>query len=71
MKKFYFKLDGDIIQDVIEYEHTGYVQLELTESCLPAGINAGYYRLNGTIYSIDEELKIKIESVESDKPIPE
>jgi hypothetical protein len=71
MKKFYFKLDGDIIQDVIEYEHPGYIEVELADSCLPAGINAGYCRLNGTIYSIDEELKIKIESVESDKPISE
>jgi hypothetical protein len=57
MKKFYFKLDNDIIIDVIEYPHDTYIEVELSETHLPAGINAGYYRLNGTVYSVDEDLK--------------
>jgi len=57
MKKFYFQLDGDIITDVIEYPHGNYVEVELDQTHLPSGINAGYYRLNGNIYTLDEELK--------------
>lgn len=57
MKKFYFKLDGDIITDAIEYTHEGYIEVELPETHLPAGINGGWYRWNGTTYVLDEELK--------------
>lgn len=57
MKKFYFKLQGDIIVDAIEYPYGDYVEVELDHTHLPAGINGGYYRLNGSVYSIDEQLK--------------
>ena len=56
MKKFYFLLDGDIITDAIDYEVEGYVEVELNQTHLPAGINGGYYRLNGTHYAKDETL---------------
>jgi len=56
MKKFYFKLDGDIITDAIEYPYQDYVMVELDETHLPAGINAGYYRLNNNVYTLDNDL---------------
>ena len=56
MKKFYFLLDGDIITDAIEYEVEGYTEVELEQTHLPAGINAGYYRWTGTAYEKDEAL---------------
>lgn len=55
--KHYMKLDGDIIVDAIQYPSDGYIEVELTETQLPAGINAGYYRWNGTNYMLDENLK--------------
>lgn len=61
MKKFYFKLQENIILDVIEYPYEDYIEVELTESHLPSGINAGYYRLFGSSYEIDENLKKEIE----------
>ncbi|KAA8747104.1 hypothetical protein [Paenibacillus sp. UASWS1643] len=57
--KFYFQLDGDIIRDAITYPHEGYTEVELDMTHLPAGINAGYYRWNGTAFEIDESLKPK------------
>ena len=57
MKKFYFLLNGDIITDAIDYQVAGYVEVELNQTHLPAGINGGYYRFNGTNYAIDEALK--------------
>lgn len=57
MKKFYFRLNNDIITDAIEYEVYGYIEVELNQTHLPAGINGGYYRWNGTSYYIDEQLK--------------
>jgi hypothetical protein len=56
MKKFYFKLDGDIITDAIEYQVDGYTEVELDQTHLPAGINAGYYRWTGTAYEKDDAL---------------
>ena len=56
MKKFYFLLDGDIITDAIDYQVGGYVEVELNQTHLPAGINGGYYRFNGTNYAKDETL---------------
>ena len=56
MKKFYFLLDGDIITDAIDYQVAGYVEVELDQTHLPAGINGGYYRFNGTHYAKDETL---------------
>ncbi|WP_339182898.1 hypothetical protein [Paenibacillus sp. FSL R5-0701] len=59
MNKFYFQLDGNIIRDAITYPHEGYTEVELDMTHLPAGINAGYYRWNGTNFEIDESLKPK------------
>jgi hypothetical protein len=56
MKKFYFKLDGDIITDAIEYQVEGYTEVELDQTHLPAGINAGYYRWTGADYEKDDAL---------------
>lgn len=58
--KFYFQLDSDnIIRDAITYPHEGYTEVELGMTHLPAGINAGYYRWNGTTFEIEESLKPK------------
>ncbi len=62
MKDFYFLLDGDIIHDVVEYPNEGYVKATLDQTHLPAGINAGYYRLSGNTYTLDETLKAQIDS---------
>lgn len=56
MKKFYFKLSGDIITDAIDYPHAGYTEVELDETHLPSGINAGYYRLQNGVYAVDDIL---------------
>jgi hypothetical protein len=56
MKKFYFKLDGDIITDAIDYAVIGYTEVELDQTHLPAGINGGYYRWTGTAYEKDDAL---------------
>lgn len=61
MSIFYFKLDDDIIRDVIEYEHEGYTQVELPMTHLPAGINAGHYRWDGNTYTVDTALKREVE----------
>lgn len=62
MKDFYFLLDGDIVTDAIDYPAEGYTPVQLDQTHLPAGINAGYYRWNGTAYEIDP-----IRKAESDK----
>jgi hypothetical protein len=56
MKTFYFLLDGDIITDAIEYMVDGYTEVQLDQTHLPAGINGGYYRWNGTTYERDEAI---------------
>jgi len=56
MKKFYFLLDGDIITDAIDYAVDGYIEVELNQTHLPAGINGGYYRWTGSAYQKDEVL---------------
>ncbi|WP_178023013.1 hypothetical protein [uncultured Paenibacillus sp.] len=61
MKDFYFLLDGDIVRDVIEYPHDGYVKVTLQEAELPPGVNAGYYRLQDGFLILDESLKSEIE----------
>ncbi|MFS0858343.1 hypothetical protein [Paenibacillus taichungensis] len=53
---FYVQLDGDIIRDVIQYEHGGYQPVELSTP-LPIGINAGYYRLQDGVPVLDQALK--------------
>ncbi|SLJ92658.1 MULTISPECIES: hypothetical protein [unclassified Paenibacillus] len=55
--KFYFQLDGDIIRDVITYPYDGYTEVELGTMHLPAGINAGYYRLQDGVPVLDQALK--------------
>lgn len=43
--KFYVQLDsGNIIRDIIEYEHPGYISVE-AELPLPVGINGGWFKL--------------------------
>lgn len=66
MIKYYFKLDGDLIIDVIEYKHEGYIEVELPEIQLPIGINGGFYRWNGKEYVIDEALKKTIDDVQKE-----
>lgn len=59
MRKFYFQLDSDIIRDAVTYPTEGYTEVELDMTHLPAGINAGYYRWQGTYFYIDESLRPK------------
>jgi len=66
MKKFYFQLEDDIITDVIEYPHDGYIEVELNLTHLPPGINAKYYRLNNNVFVLDEDLK-SIVDIEMEK----
>ncbi|OMF00292.1 hypothetical protein BK124_11595 [Paenibacillus amylolyticus] len=54
--KFYIKLDGDIIRDIIEYEYVGYTEVDIPTP-LPIGINAGYYRWQNGTAVLDESLK--------------
>ncbi|WP_127549661.1 hypothetical protein [Paenibacillus amylolyticus] len=63
---FYLQLDGDIIRDVIQYEHEGYQPAELSTP-LPIGINAGYYRLQDGVPVLDQALKD--ETDKANKPI--
>lgn len=56
MKDFYFKLNGTVITDAIDYPYEGYAKATLTENQLPAGINAGYYNLVSGAYVRDEAL---------------
>lgn len=53
---FYVQLDGEVIRDVIQYEHEGYQPVELSTP-LPLGINAGYYRLQDGVPVLDQALK--------------
>ncbi|WP_339307699.1 hypothetical protein [Paenibacillus sp. FSL R5-0519] len=53
---FYVQVDGDIIRDVIQYEHEGYQPVELPTP-LPIGINAGFYRLQDGVPVLDQALK--------------
>lgn len=57
MKDWYLLLRGDIIADAIEYPVDGYTHVQMVDTHLPAGINAGWYRWNGTTYVLDAELK--------------
>jgi hypothetical protein len=56
MKSYWFRLDGDIITDAIEYEHHELIRVELPDQQLPPGINGGWYRWDGTSYHFDQEL---------------
>jgi hypothetical protein len=56
MKSYWFQLDNDIILDAIEYPYLGYTHVELDDMFLPAGINGGWYRWDGTAYHFDQAL---------------
>lgn len=59
--KFYFQIDGDIIRDAITYPYEGYTDVELDTTHLPAGINAGYYRLQDGVPMLDQALKDEVD----------
>ncbi|PZT54129.1 hypothetical protein [Paenibacillus silvae] len=59
--KFYFQLDGDIIRDAITYPYDGYTEVDLDTTYLPAGINAGYYRLQDGVPVLDLTLKEEVD----------
>ena len=53
---YFIQLNEDVITDVITYPYGSYQEVEM-ESPVPAGINAGWYRWNGTEAVLDETLK--------------
>lgn len=58
MKTWYLKLDANnIILDVVEYQNEEYIEVQLPDTHLPAGINGGWYRWTGTAYEEVPELK--------------
>ncbi|WFR64317.1 hypothetical protein P9222_09160 [Paenibacillus amylolyticus] len=60
MPKFYLQLDGDIIRDVITYPYNGYTEVTTESDLLPIGVNAGYYRWQGS-FQLDQALKDEAE----------
>ncbi|UPK45775.1 hypothetical protein [Paenibacillus pabuli] len=58
--KFYIKLDGDIIRDIIEYPYQGYQEVEIPTP-LPIGINGGYYRWQDGQAVLDQALKDEVD----------
>lgn len=63
MKKFYFKVDA------IDYPYNGYIEVELPDTHLPAGINGGWFKLeNGQIVEYPE-LRPKDPEVEQLKQV--
>ena len=64
MKDFYFKLNGTVIVDAIDYPYEGYTKVTLAENQLPAGINGGWYTWNGTAYVEDLSKKPKTQMEE-------
>nr|WP_154957426.1 hypothetical protein [Paenibacillus xylanexedens] len=59
--RFYLQLDGDIIRDAITYPYDGYTEVDLDTTHLPAGINAGYYRLQDGVPVLDQALKDEVD----------
>ena len=55
--KHYFQVQDSIITDAVQYPVEGYIEAELSETHLPAGINGGWYRWDGANYTFDEALK--------------
>lgn len=53
--KFYVMLDNDnVIRDVIDYPHEGYIEIE-AHLPLPVGVNGGWFKLeNGQIVEYPE-----------------
>jgi hypothetical protein len=56
MKSYWFLLNDDIIVDAIEYEHADFIKVQLPDEQLPAGINGGWYRWDGSAYHFDQAL---------------
>lgn len=56
MTHYFLINEQNIIIDAIQYEVEGYTVLELNETHLPVGINAGWYRLTDTGYEFDQQL---------------
>ena len=56
MKTFYFKVSpNNVITDAIDYPYEGYVEVQLPDIQLPAGINGGWWNLvNGELVEIVE-----------------
>ncbi|WP_339321368.1 hypothetical protein [Paenibacillus sp. FSL W8-0194] len=64
MKKWYLKLQGDIVKDVIEFPYEGYTEIELGDGrYLPDNILGRYYRWDGTDFVFDAELKNEIDQM--------
>ena len=57
MKDFYFKLNGTVITDAIDYPYEGYTKVTLAENQLPAGINGGWWKLENGVAVEYPELK--------------
>lgn len=71
---FYVKLSEDnIILDIIEYAHEGYVEIYVQQEQLPlpAGINARWYRWDGMRYALVDELKQVFDDAEKARRIEE
>ena len=52
--KWYLQLNQDnVITDVVDYAYAGYIEVELPDTHLPAGINGGWFTWNGTTYIED------------------
>lgn len=71
---FYLKLSEDnIIMDIIEYAYEGYVEVFITQEQLPlpAGINARWYRWDGTRYVLVDALKQVSDDAEKARRIEE
>ena len=52
--KWYLQLNADnTITDAVDYVHEGYIEVELPDTHLPAGINGGWFTCNGTTYVED------------------
>ena len=57
MKTWYLKLNvNNVILDAIEYPHEGYIEVQLPDTQLPAGINGGWYKFTNGSYTKDNTL---------------
>jgi hypothetical protein len=64
-KTFYILLDGNIIRDVIEYPHEGYIEVQLPFP-LPIGINGGWWKWqDGQLVECPELKPVDPESLET------
>ena len=57
MKTRYLKIDtNNVILDAIEYPYEGYIDVQLSDTQLPAGINGGWYKFANGSYTKDDIL---------------